>query len=128
MLNRFLERPLSRTSSSPRQPRQLQLQHRLTSLEQAELVRHYEAGESVTALKQAYSINRETVLLHLKRAGVTRTPSLRKMNNDEVQQAAALYIDGLSLLRTAETFGVSERTMRRELADAGYAIRPRKGW
>ena len=128
MLVSLLERPLPRTSTPPRQPRQLQRQHRLTSLEHAELVRLYEAGESVTALKQMYSINRETVLIHLKRAGVTRLPNIRKLNDNEVQQAAALYAEGLSLLKTGEKFGVSERTMRRELADAGCPIRPRKGW
>ena len=76
----------------------------------------------------AFSINRETVLLHLKRAGVTRSPSLRKLNDDEVRQAASLYAQGISLRRTAEKFGVSERTMRRELIADGQIIRPRRGW
>lgn len=127
MLKRLLEQSFACTPTPPRQARQLQPQHRLTTAEQAELAHRYVAGESVTALKQAFSINRETVLLQLKRAGVTRSPSVRKLNDDEVREAALLYTDGRSLRMTAEKFGVSERTLRRELAAAGHAIRPRRG-
>jgi DNA-directed RNA polymerase specialized sigma24 family protein len=128
VVTRLLDRPHVRKQPEDRIVRDLQRQIRLNASQVAELCRRYQAGESVPSLKQAFTINRETVLLHLKRAGVTRPPNFRKLGDDEVQSAATVYADGLSLRRTAEKFGVSERTMRRELAEAGYVIRTRNGW
>jgi transposase-like protein len=75
-----------------------------------------------------FGINRETVMEHLKRAGVSRRPNVRKMTDEQVTQAARIYRDGLSLMRSAEQFGVSERTLRTEIVRAGEPIRARRGW
>jgi lambda repressor-like predicted transcriptional regulator len=67
------------------------------------------------------------VLEHLKRAGVPRRPNTRKLTDDRVAAAAVVYANGSSLSATAIQLGVSDRTLRNELARAGHPIRPRNG-
>ena len=112
----------------PEAPPVLGQQLRLDPARVAELVRRYEAGDTVRILTTAFDVNRETVLEHLKRERVARRPHVRKLTDRQMQRAASLYASGLSLARTAEHFDVSERTMRSELVRAGHAIRPRRGW
>lgn len=121
--------PLSATppaAGSP--PRVLQRQTRLADDQVKLLIDQHQAGCSARQLAVEFGINRETVLEHLKRAGVARRPHVRKMTDEQVAQAARIYRDGLSLRNTAERFGVSERTLRTELGRAGEPIRPRRGW
>ena len=80
---RLLDRSYERKPIGARIVHDLQRQVRLDAAQVTELCRRYQAGESVTSLKQVFTINRETVLLHLKRADVTRPPNLRKPGDDE---------------------------------------------
>jgi DNA invertase Pin-like site-specific DNA recombinase len=121
--------PLPVTPPAPSSlPRGLQRQTRLTEDQVKQLIDQHQAGSTVRQLAVMFCINRETVMEHLKRAGVSRRPNVRKLTDEQVTQAARIYRDGLSLQRTAEQFGISERTIRTELARAGEPIRPRRGW
>jgi AraC-like DNA-binding protein len=79
-------------------------------------------------LAQAFGINRETALEHLKRAGISRRPHVRKLTDQLVQRAGQLYATGLSLKNVAAHFNVNETTVRNEFTRAGIQVRPRRGW
>ena len=123
------DQPVSTTPPVPRSlDRALQRQVRLSDKQVAELIAQYEAGHSVRQLGAQFGINRETVLEHLKRAGVPRRPNVRKMSDAQVVRAVELYANNLSLAKVAVQFDVNAATIRREFAVAGIAIRPRRGW
>jgi DNA-binding CsgD family transcriptional regulator len=122
------QQPISGTPPAPTPPpRELQRQLRLAEDQVKQLIDQHGLGLTVRQLASQFGINRETVLEHLKRAGVPRRPNVRKMTDAQVVEAGRIYRDGVSLLHTAERFGVSERTIRTELARAGEPIRPRRG-
>ncbi len=106
----------------------VQKQVRLSDTRVAELVTSYQAGQSVSQLTTLFGINRETVLEHLKRAGVPRRPHVRKLTDELVGEAAELYAAGLSLVKVAAHFRVEAATIRREFSAAGVPVRPRRGW
>ena len=127
-VHRLLTMPVPTGKIASSAPRVVQRQLRLDHQQVAELARRYEAGDSVRTLSAVFGVNRETILEHLKREGIERRPHIRKLTDRQVGRAASLYASGLSLAKTAEHFDVSERTLRSELAKAGHAIRPRRGW
>lgn len=88
----------------------------------------YVAGHSVAQVSKAYNLHRTTVLEHLEKNGVDRRRHVRKLTDDQVQQASVLYATGSSLVRVAARFDVNEATIRREFTKAGVAVRPRRGW
>ena len=88
----------------------------------------YVSGHSVSKISNSYDLHRTTVLEHLKRNGVDRRRHVRKLTNDQVQEASVLYATGISLVDVAAHFDVNEGTIRREFAKAGIAVRPRRGW
>lgn len=79
-------------------------------------------------LAREFGINRETALEHLKRAGISRRPSVRKLTDQLVAEAGCLYATGLSLKNVAAQFDVNETTIRNEFTRAGFEVRPRRGW
>ena len=135
---RFLnpgERPLdpwkesgSATPPAPKLGHPIQRQVRLNPEHIVQLILQYEAGRSVRQLTAEFDINRDTVLEHLKRAGVWRRPHVRKMTDAQVAQAAQLYATGISLLDVALHFDVNASTIRNEFTRAGVPVRPRRGW
>jgi lambda repressor-like predicted transcriptional regulator len=100
---------------------------KLTPLTVAELVKAYEAGATVRELVFQFGMHRATVLAHLERQGVPRRPQLRKLPDDQVAEAAALYTAGLSLADVGRRLDVSAGTVRKELLHAGVSVRPRMG-
>lgn len=112
----------------PHRVRELQQQHRLSDERVHELVARYEAGQSVRLLAVEFGIHRETVLEHLKRAGVSRRPNVRKLTDEQVTCAVGLYATNLSLVKVAAHFDVNAATIRREFVRTGVALRPRRGW
>ena len=61
----------------------------------------------------------------LDRMGVPRRRNARKMTDESVSRAAALYSGGASLAAAAREFGVHARTLAREFHRSGVAIRQR---
>ena len=88
----------------------------------------YVAGHSVEQLTKSYSLHRTTVLEHLEKNGVERRRNIRKLTDQQVAEAAQLYATGISLVHVAEQFDANEGTIRREFANAGVVVRPRRGW
>jgi DNA-directed RNA polymerase specialized sigma24 family protein len=88
------------------------------------LIADYEAGATVYELAEKYKINRKTVSEQLHRHGV----SVRRQGlAEEVQAAAVLYIQGLSLVRIADRFGVNHGTVWRALKASGVPMRDTHG-
>jgi hypothetical protein len=112
----------------PKPRKQLQKQVRLSRGQVTRLVGEYQAGRSVAELARLYHIHRTTVLDHLKRAGVPRRFTRRKLTDGDVQAAAELYGQGLSLAKVGKKFGVDATTITREFRQLHVTIRPRRGW
>ena len=80
-----------------RSPKQVQV--RLSTSQQAELLERYLAGERAVELARTFGIDRHTVADHLTRAGVRRP---RSMTDEERIDAARLYGHGWSCARIAQ--------------------------
>jgi DNA-directed RNA polymerase specialized sigma24 family protein len=105
-------------------PKKRQAQHRLKPDEVAELVKAYENGEPVDTLASRFGICLDTLFCHLKRHKVSlRNEKL--LRGDDLDAAAALYIEGFSLRAVGERFNVSGDTVRRALVKMGVHIRPK---
>lgn len=83
----------------------------------------YLEGTSAVALAESFSINRETVLLHLQRRGVDRRANVRKMTDDAVRHATNMYLAGESVEIICAHFDINSTTLRRELVRAGVELR-----
>ena len=126
---RLWQKPVPTTPPTQRPPsRALQRQVRLSDERLAQLVARHDAGYSVRQLATEFGINRETASGHLKRAGVAHRLTNRKLTDEQVAQAAALYATNLSLATIAKRFKVDSGTIRREFMLADFPIRPRRGW
>lgn len=69
-----------------------------------ELVEKYQAGSSVYRLAKHYGIHRITIGRHLRSRGIdTVAPALTE---EQVREAAQLYLDGWSCKKIAKHFGV----------------------
>lgn len=113
----------------PSTPAQIkQVQHRLSDEKVAQLVLDYLDGHSVSELVQQYRIHRNTVLDHLKRQGIARRPTVRKLSDAQVEEASQLYRQGWSLVKVGDHFQVDDETVRTAFKRAAIAIRPRRGW
>jgi transposase len=110
------------TSRSARQK-----QRRLEEQEILRLVAGYLSGQSVPQLVESWGVHRTTVLAHLERRGVPRRRNTRKLTDDQVSEAARRYRQGDSLDTVAAHFGVSQRTIGRELKTFGVVIRVHHG-
>lgn len=118
-LDEVLSRPLRIPVRSARQQ-----QTRLSPGEVAELVDAYQAGASMASLAARWSLHRETVALHLRRAGVEpRKPGLPAVALAEVIR---LYAAGWSLARLGDRFGCDAETIRSHIRAAG--VRTRRPW
>jgi transposase-like protein len=69
------------------------MNHKLSPVEQAELVALYEGGASMLALAKKFECHRHTVVRHLRRAGIEVRPQ-KKMTPHLVTKATQLYEDG----------------------------------
>ncbi len=89
-----------------------------------QLVADYLDGQSVRQLAVSWRIHRTTVLDHLERHGVPRRANVRKMTDQQVEEAAQLYGAGNSLIVLGRTYGVDAGTVGRELSQVGVNLRP----
>lgn len=89
------------------------------------MIERYEAGETTTALAQAYGVAKSTILgiLRANSVVVRRQP----LTAEQVSEAAGLYESGLSLSQVAKRTGVNQETMRVAILKAGVGLRPPTG-
>jgi hypothetical protein len=105
-----------------------QTQIRLGPADIQRLIAAYADGSSVLQLAARFNIHRTTVLAHLERNGVPRRRSGPKLSDEDVDEAAVLYRDGLSLEVIGRHFLVAPDTIAKALRHVGVQIRPRRGW
>ncbi len=105
----------------PPAPRARQLQRRLVKVKIEELIRSYEAGQTIAALAMEYGVHPQTVSQHLKRAGV----QLRRqgLTDEQKTEAERLYLTGRSLKQIAEVFACDAETIRQTLKSRGVRMR-----
>lgn len=98
---------------------------RLSDEDRAAVIERYEAGETSTALAEAYGVAKSTILgiLREKSVVVRRQP----MKPGQVCDAVGLYTSGLSLSQVAKQLNVNQETMRVAIIGAGVEIRPATG-
>jgi DNA-directed RNA polymerase specialized sigma24 family protein len=99
------------------------MNRKLNPDEQAELVALYRAGASMVELSRKFETHRNTVVAHLRRAGVEIRP-LKKMTPHLVDRAKQLYADGHSLTEVGKQLGVEASTVGKALKRAGVKLRP----
>jgi DNA-binding transcriptional ArsR family regulator len=117
-----------RDDSLPAPRARRQVQHRLPPAEIDALVEAHQAGAPARQLAEQFKISRSTVLEHLERQGVPRRPNVRKLTDQQVEQAGTDYHGGKSLAIVAARYEVAERTLAREFRRGGVSIRARRGW
>ena len=98
-----------------------QKQVRLTDAQLSAVVERYEAGESANSIAADFSVDRRTLTVHLRKAGVE--VRYRVADRIDLAAAARLYRSGRSLAAVAEEFGVSAGTALRALRAAGIETR-----
>lgn len=86
------------------------------------MVAAYEAGATINVVAAEFSVNRETVMRHLHRAGA----KLRHQGLDEagVAKARELYLSGKTLAKVGAALGVAPGTVGRYLRADGVPLRP----
>ncbi len=99
---------------------------RLSDEARAAVIERYEAGETSTALAEAYGVAKSTILgiLRANSVVVRRQP----LTPEQVSGAARLYNSGLSLSQVAARLNVNQETMRVAILDAGVMLRPATGF
>jgi DNA-directed RNA polymerase specialized sigma24 family protein len=99
------------------------MNRKLNPDEQAELVVLYQAGASMLELSRKFETHRNTVVAHLRRAGVEIRPQ-RKMTPRLLDRAKLLYADGHSLTEVGKQLDVEASTVGKALKHAGVKLRP----
>ncbi|MDQ1130690.1 hypothetical protein [Microbacterium sp. SORGH_AS_0888] len=91
----------------------------------AEIVGKYESGATTPTLCAEYSISKGGLLTLLRDAGV----QLRRqpLSDEQVYEAAGLYMGGESMTAIADHFDVSYNGIRQAFVRAGIERRPRGG-
>lgn len=75
----------------------------------SQLVAEYRAGSSTAEIMQQYGIGKGVALGILNQAGVIRRP--RQATEEQMQEAARLYVQGWSLVRLGEHFDFEDSTI-----------------
>ena len=71
--------------------------------------------------------NDTDIKIYYATAGRSRR-ALERLSADEVNEAAQLYRQGLSLAQLGDHFHVDPKTVWNVLRKAGVSLRPRPGW
>ena len=104
--------------------RKRQVQRRLTPDEVEQLVRDYQAGDSMQQLARRWRLHRTTVAEQLRREGVPVRQ--RGIRAERLNEAIRLYNEGWSCLRLADRYDCDDETVRQALRRAN--VRLRKPW
>lgn len=102
-----------------------QQQRRLSSAEQIEVVRAYQAGADMKALALQYGVHRTSIshCLHAFNIPLRR----QGLGEQDVEEAARLYEEGWSLARLGEKYSCVHTAIRKALLEHGVTLRPRPG-
>lgn len=88
-----------------------------------QLIKRYEAGETVKRLAREFGMNHSTIRALLVEAGVT-VRTRRRLSVEQIARAHDLYLDGYSTTQIAELFGCYASTIGRALVKLGVSLRP----
>ncbi|MFZ2227162.1 MAG: hypothetical protein WA090_05170 [Candidatus Nanopelagicaceae bacterium] len=116
--------PIARRSAPQNLPHRLD--RKVNPETVAQLIADYESGTPSTKLIKIYRLGKGSVLKLLKEAGVRMRH--QGLSSDNLEVAAALYREGMSLPRVAEGFGCIVGSVRKEFRTHGVQIRPPNGW
>lgn len=97
--------------------------HKLTESEVDDLAKASESGVTVKTLAKHYSVNRTTVMDHLRKRKI---PRQGEGSEASVKKAAARYEAGETLDEIAITMNVDPRTVGRQLRRMGIVTRSRR--
>ena len=102
-----------------------QRQKRLTEVEAARMAARYIEGATVYELAGEFGIERRTVAVRLRAAGVVmrRQPT----GAEQITEMVQLYESGLSLAKVSDRIGVSSRTVMNYLRAEGVQLRDTHG-
>lgn len=116
------------SESAPAKPSQplRELQRRLQPDELVQLALAYQAGARTKDLATQFGVDRTTVSVALKRLGVPLRER-RKLSDAEVQRAARLYAEGLSLEAVGAELGFSAKAIWNAFHTHGIPTRPGQG-
>lgn len=123
-LQALLER--TQNPSAPRvesAPRARQRQKHLNPEERAEVVRRYEAGESMGELAASFGCHRSAIKRALEADDVVLRDWRTRLVN--VDRAVAMYESGETAQRIADELGVSPTAVLNQLRSAGVVLRPK---
>jgi hypothetical protein len=98
------------------------LAHRLNSDAIGQLLQDYQQGATIKDLVARYAISKTSVLSLLHAHGVPLRAH-RRLTEEEVDEAAALYRAGWSLVKIGQQLGVDDETIRGRLHRAGVTMR-----
>lgn len=96
----------------------------LTTKELAELLKRFDAGESIIDLSTSLGVHRDTVRSALAKAGKAK-PVPKRPTKQDIRRAVELYSQGLPLKAVATELGFGKETIRKHLHRAGVQVRPR---
>jgi hypothetical protein len=97
---------------------------KLTLSQVTELGSLYQSGSSTYNLAKVFGIRRDQVSIILKRSGIAVRPGLQaKLNEKDKDQAARLYLSGLSLRKVGLQLGVTDNTVVKALNAQGVPRR-----
>ncbi len=98
-----------------------QRQKRLTEVEAAQMAARYIEGATVYELAGEFGIERRTVAVRLRAAGVVmrRQPA----GAEQIAEMVRLYESGLSLAKVSDCIGVSSKTVLNYLRVEGVRMR-----
>jgi transcriptional regulator of aromatic amino acid metabolism len=88
-------------------------------------VARYQAGETTQQVGTRYGISKTRVATILREQGVT--VRRQGLTDEQVTEAATLYVSGKSLAWLGTRFGVSHTTVAVVLRHRGVQLRPRRG-
>jgi transposase-like protein len=83
-------------------------------------------GATLSELAKQFQINPMTATAHLKRQGIKLRQ--RGLTQTQIEEAVHLYVNGWSLTKIGERFGIYPHSVRYRLRQAGVPLRPRPGW
>lgn len=98
---------------------------RLTEAEVARLVARYTEGATVYELAGEFGIERRTVAVRLKAAGVVMRQ--RPASAEQIAEMVRLYESGLSLAKVGDRIGFSSKTVLTYLRTEGVRMRDSHG-
>jgi transposase-like protein len=85
------------------------------------LITGYKAGQTTYQLARTHGLNRNTVAMHLRTAGVTIR--MDGMTPEQIEQAVEYYRAGWSLAKIGREVGADAETVRKRLCERGVPMR-----